>query len=144
VNCFTLLGKYPAFCHIARFCASAEDSFPSDTWLLFEEPREINAAELVKEGTVDPHRGHHSGDLRDCDLRFLCASNDLGPLQRRSATDRLTRDEARRAPANFAKVPELPGAATTAIANRMQRQSAYLFSTPRGTAAEFDRFQSLA
>jgi hypothetical protein len=74
---------------------------------LFEEPREISAAELVKEGRVDPHRGHHSGDLRDCDLRFLCASNDLGPLQRRSATDRLTRDEARRT-ANFAKVPELP------------------------------------
>ena len=29
-------------------------------------------------------------------------------------------------------------------ANRMQHQSACLFSTPRGTAAEFDRFQSLA
>jgi hypothetical protein len=58
--------------------------------------------------------------------------------------ERDSQDNKARMAANFAKLPELPGAATTAIANRMQRQSAYLFSTPRGTAAEFDRFQSLA
>jgi hypothetical protein len=27
-----------------------KDWFPKDTWLLFEEPREISAAEMVKEG----------------------------------------------------------------------------------------------
>lgn len=40
-----------------------KDWFPKDTWLLFEEPREISAAELVKEGitktvTVEGHLRH--------------------------------------------------------------------------------------
>lgn len=29
-----------------------KDWFPLDTWLLFEEPREISAAELIKEGLL--------------------------------------------------------------------------------------------
>lgn len=54
-----------------------KDWFPKDTWLLFEEPREISAAELVREGlakniTVEGYLRHDIANaicnvMRKCD-----------------------------------------------------------------------------
>ena len=72
-----------------------KDWFPKDTWLLFEEPREITATELVKEGlakniTVEGYLRHDIANaicnsMRKCDDVSEYHVSLLGPpAQKRS------------------------------------------------------------
>ncbi len=72
-----------------------KDWFPKDTWLLFEEPREISAAELVKEAlakniTVEGYLRHDIANaicncMRKCDDVSEYHISLLGPpAQKRS------------------------------------------------------------
>jgi len=61
-----------------------KDWFPVDTWLLFEEPREISAAELIKEGHAKnvEARGCLRGEVANAICNCMRRCNDVSEYHR--------------------------------------------------------------
>lgn len=61
-----------------------KDWFPLDTWLLFEEPREISGAELVKEGLAKniEVKGQLRGDVANAICTCMRKCDDVSEYHR--------------------------------------------------------------
>ena len=61
-----------------------KDWFPLDTWLLFEEPREISAAELIKEGLLKniEVRGNLRPDIANAICNCMRKCDDVSEYHR--------------------------------------------------------------